>query len=220
MEQFFSPPMGLSPGSPYSGVASNACVAFTMHVMTSADKKTTRVFIVETSATTIDWGGWCLLIEEARETPTQWTSENKTVVWQNTALPTVAEEPYSASPKLSDFQAASLYARIVTDEPYSGWLSCYPTVPCIDLWNAYSLIATPLDRNIYEGEFSGGHLLCPIGLYKEGTTHSGPFGSLRDIYLAPRYHPIFTTYPNDLTRKWIKFGSFIVPWDGSNPVRF
>jgi hypothetical protein len=187
-----------------------------LNIMTSADHKTTRFYFHRKSSADANAGGWIGLIEEVANAPAAWTSTNKTMkLYLNTAF-AASTTPSSKSPRLSDLDGNIWYVRFETDEPYSGWLACYPTSESYGDLNGGT--ATPIMHLDVDLDLVGGYPVCPIGLYRESGSYSGPMGRLRDIYWAPNAHDSLDTYPSGGSKQWIKWGCFFVPWNGSVPL--
>jgi len=189
--------------------------SFVLHVMTSADHKTTRFFLNDRAQGTAHVGVWCGLIEEVVDAPSQWTSTNKVMVLTHYLGVSQSAEPKNQWPNLAQMDDAYWSVYLETAEPYAGWIRTYCTAFCYDAVGSASFQGRPVMLADSTGEFPA----SPIGLYSTSTgIHSGSFGRLRDIYFGHDLHKTLTTYPGDGSGDWIKFGCLVVPWDGSVPV--
>jgi len=65
---------------------------------------------------------------------------------------------------------------------------------------------------------SGGYPVCPIGLFRETGSYGGMLGRLADIYWAPLNHASLDNYPGDASYQWVKWGCYVVPWNGTEPL--
>lgn len=187
-----------------------------VHVMVSADYKTTRFYVHEKDNISGDQGGFIGMIEEVVDTPSQWTSTNKTVVLAQLANVNYSDIPLGQSPYIADLQGAFWKAYLETADPYAGWLSCYPVCECYGDFSNNG--ANALFWNSENLEVQGGVFASPIGLFKSSDPYGGSYGRLRDIYIPYLNFDTLSQFPNDETRAWIKIGCFLLPWNGTIPV--
>lgn len=188
---------------------------FVINVMTSADYTITRIYVHERSNTTGEAGGKTAFIENAQGTPGEWNSAIKFVRLANNYNVAFSFEPNTKTPKLSDFDGASIVARYQTAEPYDAWVGAYPTCECYS--NLLSAQADPLMQSDVGQAFSGGHPITPIGIFNIANPKGGSLGRLTDIYLGQAWHDTLDTFPSDGSRLWVKWGCFVVPWNGTIP---
>jgi len=201
-------------GTTYTTLTS-AYTKFVINVMTSADYTITRIYVHERNSTTGETGGKTAFLENMQQTPSAWNSTIKFVRLANNYSVTFAFEPVDKTPKLVDFDGSSIAVKYQTAEPYDEWLSAYPTCECYD--NFVGTNANPLMQNdAIQGSIDG-HPVNPIGVFKSTNPKGGALGRLADIYLAQQTHDTLDTYPADGSRLWVKWGCFMVPWNGSVP---
>lgn len=197
-----------------SGTGANTIV---IHAMCSADHKTTRIFTHEKDSSGNN-GGTALCIEEAVNTPSEWTATYKTVLVKFHDHITLSQTSYLKSPlikEISDAERMVVYMK--TAEPYEAWNSVYATCECYGTLDGG--VATPIHELNVSLELQGGYPISPIGLYEAASgSNGGSWGRLRDIYFGQRLHDTLSTYPNDASRLWVKFGCFVVPWNGEQPL--
>lgn len=189
---------------------------FVVNVMASADHVTTRWYIHGRSSISGRYGGWFGSIEAVVNAPSGWTSNPKQLTMYypgNFESETVADYQ---SPRLFISDGNSLRCYVETAEPYAGWLSAYMTCECYQDIDETDR-AMPLTWNNADQDVIGGYPVCPIGVFRAGGDQGGSLGRLRDIYLAQRTHTTLSTYPADASRTWIKFGAYLVPWNGEVP---
>jgi len=187
-----------------------------VHVMASADHKTTRFYIHEKDDASASCGGFIGLIEEIVDTPSQWISTDKTVILAHLFNLNFSTTPLAQSPYLYDIDGAYWKAYLETSDPYAGWESCYPTTESYG-----NLAGNGGDGLMWVNvnlEVQGGFPVPPIGLFRTSGSYSGFYGRLRDLYFGQITFDTLTQYPNDPSRLWIKFGCFLLPWNGTIPV--
>lgn len=188
-----------------------------INVMTSADHKITRWYN-HTEYSNAWRGGTIGFIEEVQDTPAEWNSAIKVAVSSTSwNLQMQTYTPSAQSPQLTELDDGNvLYARYETAEPYAAWLSAYPGVEC------WGNISTNAGRGLYFNNVRQGpnnaYPVVPINLFRGGTTKGGYLGRLVDIYLTQDAHRNLDTYPKDGSRTWVKWGCFMVPWNGSAPL--
>lgn len=200
------------------GINNSAYLSMVVNVMTSADHKTTRFYIYREASSSTYHAGWIGLIEEVMDTPDFWTSTNKTMKLYH-GQDIYTESNYDdASPRIHEMDGNIWYIRMETDEPYAGWLPCYATVESYGDINGAN--AQPLNRVNVNLDLQGGYPACPIGLSRSSSgVHRGSMGRLRDFYWAPRQNYDLDTYPLDGSKEWVKWGQFMVPWNGTTPIK-
>lgn len=186
-----------------------------VNVMCSADHKITRWYNHVKSGTTS--GGSIGLIEEVQDAPSEWNSTIKTMVSYNPWHMVTSATGYNQSPRGSDVDDGNSFrARYETAEPYAGWLNCYPTVECYGgMEGAYSTTLSKVNASL---GMSGGYPMCPIGLFRDSGAYCGILGRLADIYWAPVNHVALDNYPGDASYQWVKWGCYVVPWNGTEPI--
>lgn len=188
-----------------------------INVMTSADHKITRWY--NRSRYSNGWSGGTIgFIEEIQDTPAIWNSTIKTAItfsrWNCTIQ---SYTPSALSPQVSKIDDGNVfYVRFETAEPYAGWLSTY--TGCAGYSSLYSANAKPLFfSNIRQG-VNNNYPVSPILLFRSAGIYGGPLGRLADIYFAQDSHHDLDTYPSNDSRLWVKWGCFMVPWNGTLPV--
>jgi len=188
---------------------------YAVYAMTSASHKTLRVFHVGKHDTTSgEYFSKGILIEEVENTPSGWISETKYAVLSEPAI-NASTSASQQSPRFQDI-SHKFWIRLKTAEPYEGWLRCYEAVECYDLISSNQ--GKPLCIDANEHDSLGGYPICEIGLLSLDVDRGGSYGRLKDIFFGPNNDAMYTTYPGDSSRQWIKLGCFIVPWDGSDPA--
>jgi len=193
------------------------CTDVVINVMTSADHKTTRWYNHTEYGN--GWrGGTIGFIEDVQDTPAEWNSAIKTAVTSTSWNCVIqAFSPEGQSPQLTEIDDGNVfYPRYETAEPYAAWLSTYLGVEC---WGNISTNAGrgTYFNNVRQGP-TNGYAIAPIKLFRASTTKGGYLGRLADIYIAQSPHHTFDTYPSDDSRLWVKWGCFIVPWNGTAPI--
>jgi len=203
---------GFTPvGSYYNG--------FVLHIMTSADHKTTRFYWLERSMEFAGMGGKMGLIEEVVNTPSQWISTNKVCVLYNNITPACNVSPSDEYPMIYHLDDMDWNVYLETATPYAGWIATRVTAECHEGVGSNTGQALPILHVKENLELDGGYPLSKIGLFRPNAgTYGGSYGRLRDIYWGPFYNYSMTTYPNDSSGDWIQFAAFVMPWNGSKPV--
>ena len=195
---------------------SGAYYKVVVNVMTSADHKITRFYLhFRVNSGTLA-GGAIGLIEDAQDTPSVWNSAIKTIVSYNSWHMATSDTSYLKSPRGSDVDnGSSFMARVETAEPYAAWLSAYPLIECYTGFEgAYGDPLTLINSDL---GMSGGYPVCPIGIFRANNSKGGHLGRLADIYWAQLQHQTLDTYPEDSSHLWVKWGCFMVPWNGTTP---
>lgn len=196
--------------------------AFVLHIMTSADHKTTRWYWHESLTSNGSRGGFFGCIEELTNTPSEWTSTNKVAVFGNdVATPfALTTDPVQQTPTLASFLIADWKAYFKTAAPFEDWVT-----GLLMTYEFYKPLSQGLatTSGIFQRhinlEVAGGLPISPMGLYNKASgANGGSFGRFRDLYLAPAFHQTMTTYPADTSRLWLKIGCFLVPWNGTAPL--
>jgi hypothetical protein len=190
---------------------------FVVNVMTSANHRTLRIFIIQRHNTTSgEYGAKAVLIEELADTPSQWISPIKYAVQdiypdhiQNSTTPKLM------TPRVDFMQDLAWKCFIETSEPYSGWLTASLIA------EGYKLLNQETGSMLYwydsSQEFAGGYPANVIGLFRPTIDKGGPIGRIQDLFLAPQAHTMLDTYQSGYTRDWIKIGSLLVPWNQTAP---
>jgi hypothetical protein len=194
---------------------SNQYDSFSIHGMTSANHETLRVFYVAEHDTTAgSYFSKAILIEEVTNAPDEWISDPKYLVLTAPTI-NVSTSPSQQSPRFQDV-SHKWDAYLETTEPYAGWVTCYETTECYDLISSSQ--GRVLCNNAVSHDSLGGRPLSVIGLFSNDATRGGSYGRLQDIYFGTTADAMYSTYPADNSRQWIKFGCLVVPWDGSDPA--
>lgn len=189
-----------------------------VNVMTSADNKTLRIYLHNRDSSTGYTAGTYMAIEEIVNTPSVWTSARKLCVFYSAESISFNANPYDCSPRADQLDHSVWALRVDTAEPASLWLTVQNTSECYGNLDSESS-ATPLWQVNNSLGFNGGFPICPIGLYEAAAgTYGGSWGRFRDIYWAQRLHSTLDTYPSDGSRQWVKWGPFLVPWNGTAPL--
>ena len=193
-----------------------AYIGCVLHVMCSADHKTTRFYFYERGLASYNVGGWMGLIEEVVDTPSQWISTFKTMILYHNITPVWNYIPFQQSPYLDHLDGMNWNVYLETSEPYAGWIATRCAAFCYgSLGTTQGSIITFINDSL---GVQGGYPVSPIWLYSDNSgIHGGWYGRLRDIYFGQYIHKSLTTYPGDGSKDWIKFGALVVPWDGSRP---
>ena len=187
-----------------------------VHAMISNDSKCTR-FTWHQMGTTSNTGDFVVLLEEAVNTPSQWTGSFKRVVYthgSNISLDTVNT---GKSPKELELDLTErMYAYLVDATPYAGWNGSRVTCECLgDLANS---AAESIYGNAVYSAFLEGYSVQPIGLFRPYATRGGGIGRLQDVHWAHRAHDTYDTYDGSGSREWIKIGCLLLPWNGTPPL--
>jgi len=191
---------------------SSVYLNFVLHVMTSADHKTTRFYFMERGLGLPGIGGKMGLIEEVVNTPSEWISTNKVCVLNNNITPVCNSEPYYEYPMIYNLDDMDWNVYLETATPYAGWIATRVTAEC---YGSIGYAGGGQGRPIIH---VGGNV-SKIGLFRPNAgTYGGSYGRLRDIYWGPYYNYSMTTYPDDGSGDWIQLAAFIMPWNGSKPI--
>lgn len=189
-----------------------------VNVMTSADNKTLRIYLHQRDSSSGETAGTYMAIEEIVNTPSVWTSARKLCVFYSNENINFSATTYYKSPRAELLDGSVWILRVDTAEPASLWVSMQNTSECYGNLDAESG-ATPLWQVNNSLGFNGGFPICPIGLYESAAgTYGGSWGRFRDIYWAQQLHDTLDTYPSDGSRLWVKWGCFLVPWNGTAPL--
>lgn len=182
---------------------------FVINVMSSADYTITRFYLHERNSLTDATGGMIGLIENVQNTPEEWNSEIKFVMFEHGTSVAYSTTPSTKTPTLSYFDGDTLSVRYQTAAPYNEWLNAYPTCECYGALYPDNR-ADPVIQNAT-------NQVSPIGIFKPANPKGGAMGRLTDIYLGQSTHDTLTTYPATGSRLWVKWGCFVVPWNGTPP---
>lgn len=192
----------------------DACI----HVQESADHRCTRVMVHYKLTSDLSCHFYPMLIEHVADSPSEWSSLDKLAVVRNVYPAHASTVPEEQTPILLHFVQKNIYAYLVTDAPYEGWNATQPLVECYDDFNSVNraLLVCKLNTNF---ETLGGFPVSSIGLYRPDVSNGGYYGRVRDLYLAPYYAESLSTYPKEEgTRLWVKFGCFLLPWNGTQVI--
>ena len=201
----------------YAFTTSNSnYLKFVINVMTSADYTITRFYLHERNVSTGEAGGMIGLMENAQNTPAEWNSDIKFVKLGYGSAPAYSNLMTGKSPTLTFCDGNTLTVRYQTAEPYDAWINAYPSCECY--LSLLSAQAYPLMKNDHVLSLLGVQSANPIGIFNPANPKGGSLGRLADIYLAPALHDTFDTYPADGSNLWVKWGCFMVPWNGTIPV--
>lgn len=186
-----------------------------INVMCSADHATTRWYAHYRHATSGEIGGWYGAIERVVNNPTAWNSTIPTAVIRYNSNIETSLTTRNMSPSLDIFDGSTIYCFIETADPYAGWNSAYPTAEGYGDWSSGA--AGMINWNNVDQDLLQGYPVMPIGVFKSSGTYGGSLGRLRDIYLGQQSHSTLDTFPFDASRTWVKWGCFVVPWNGTVP---
>jgi len=194
----------------------NTDYKFVLNIMTSADHHITRWYWHERINTSGSSGGMIGFIEEAQDTPAEWNSSIKATMFYYPSSMAESTVPTDKSPNLAAIDGSSIRVRYETAEPYAGTLGCYPSCQGYNWFERFH--TQPLIKLNSNLTLLGGYPACPIGIFRDSNPKGGQLGRLADLYFAPYNHDTFDTYPDDASRLWVKWGCFLVPWNGTQPV--
>jgi len=182
--------------------------------MISNDGKCTRIFVRQKEGST--YGTQVLFFEELVDTPSEWTSTNKRCVYK-TYQTDFSATGTAQGPVLSDADNQKWCCRVDHASLASANVDAYGTAECYGAsltggsGIAIMNVATTLD-------WVTGGIASPIGIFRPDISYGGSFGRIQDMYWAPAHHDSLDTYPSGGSKTWIKFGCFLVPWNGSSPT--
>lgn len=187
-----------------------------VHAMISADNKITRWYIHQRRGAA--HGGWFIGLEEMKNPPAVWTSTHKRASFAAVASISSADLSTAQYPRASELSTSIprwiCYQKDST--PYEGWNLCSSTAECSG--GLYNNDGKPFYKNTVLQTWLGGYPVSPIGIYREDTLRGGSMGRIQDMYWGQESHFTYDTYDGVGSKEWIKFGCFMVPWDGSTPL--
>jgi len=183
--------------------------------MISADGKCTRIYVRQRHSGTY-FAGQLILLEELLNTPAQWISTHKRCAM----LMDIARfsETGTAQSPLMSYADGEIWDCYIEDAtPTEAHHLVYAMGECYGT-GIYNKTA-PIVSNVSTAlGWVTGAIASPISIFKSGSTYGGYCGCLQDIFWAPRHHNSLDCYPSDSSRAWIKFGCFLVPWNGDAPT--
>lgn len=187
-----------------------------VNAMCSSDGKITRGYFYETDGASK--GGVFFGLEEMTGVPTQWDDAVPQAVLRENTNIGLATAPTNQSPKVANFDSTTEknYMYLTDDTPYEGWNLAYLTTECYHQWSGDQ--GNPLYEVNSSLDWNDGFPMTAMGLFRTTSPRQGGMGAFQDIYLAPEQHQTLTSYPDDSTHLWVKWGCFVVPWNGTEPV--
>lgn len=188
-----------------------------VNAMCSSDGEITRVYAHMTDAA--EKGGFFFGLESITGTPSGWdVGTVKQAVLRIDANVNLATTPSQQDPRVNQYDSTTekIYMYLEDSTPYEGWNLAYLTTECYNQWsgdqgNALCEVNVDMDWN-------GGYPVTAMGLFRTTSPRQGGMGAFQDIYLGPEAHQALTSYPNDASYQWVKWGAFFVPWNGTAPV--
>jgi len=189
-----------------------------VHAMISADGKCTRWYVHQRDGE--QECGWYVGLEELANPPVIWTSTHKRCVfyWDHNIVMATAGSGMSPTATNFDPATAKWYCYLKDATPYEGWNTCRSTAECYNGFNTNS--GDPFYRNeTLQTWLGNAYPVSPIGMYRDDAVRGAGLGKLQDIYWGYINHRPLDTYDGDSSREWIKFGCFMVPWNGTEPLR-
>lgn len=205
----------LSSGYQFSDV--NTDFKFVLNVMASADHKITRWYWHERNSGTGGTGGMVGFIEEVQNPPSEWNSTIKAATFYHGSGIAVSTLTYNKTPILATIQGNSLRLLYETAEPYSVVLTAYPSCAGYNYFYGDNHVQLAM-KIAADLDLMGGYPVNPIGLWRPTNPKGGQLGRFADLYFAPYGHDTLDTYPDDSSRAWVKWGCFLVPWNGTIPL--
>ena len=187
-----------------------------VHCMICDDDTITRIIVM-----TRDGAGHASFfcgLETLTDTPIQWIGTHKQAVIPTNVNVNCTTLPISQAPQAVNYSSASAMAKIylVDSTPYEGWNSAYYTTEGYRA--VLSNVGYPPPGVNLELEWAGGYPVSPIGTFRNVVTRGGSLGIFQDIYWGHTVHTTMDTYPASGAKSWIKFGCFMIPWNGSTPL--
>jgi len=188
-------------------------VSVVVNSMISSDGKCTRIFWNGRVNNTMETFGNVILMEEVYDAPGEWLSTYKRCV---NILPIVrgGSAPSTIGPLLTDYKSHGTFDVYLKDAvPSEAHYLCSNTRIVSDLEGDAD---TPIADNQAYLSFQDGFSISPITLYKSSRYDGGGLGRFKDIFWAPSLGIYsFTTADDEGSREWIKWGCFLLPWDGA-----
>lgn len=180
-----------------------ATVPLRLHVMQSQDGECLRVFAYQAGLT----GPQCVLFIflEKLSNPIDGLTYPVVCQWLGSSS--------GGSNILTLTQALNTGA---SSEPLTGRQS--PT----QFWGSFTVEGIDNDDlptviNV-QNEISGEWCMHPLGFYVKNIIGArGRHGAFFDLWMGPQAVGTGTAFPDDNTLQFVKFGPFIVPWDGETP---
>jgi len=196
--------------------APSAMDGMVVNAMCSNDGKITRCYFHETDGASR--GGLFFGLEEMAGVPSQWNSSIPQAVLREDVNVSVATSPTGQTPKVTSFDNTTEqnYMYLEDDTPYEGWNLAYLTTECYHQWSGDQ--GNPLYEVNSDMDWNDGFPITAMGLFRVTSPRQGGMGAFQDIYLAPEAHQSLTSYPDDASYQWVKWGCFFVPWNGTAPV--
>jgi hypothetical protein len=184
-----------------------------IHAMVSSDGKCTRVYIHQREYNSWYSGGIMILLEELKNPPSVWTSTHKRCALQISAF-SLATAPITKHPVLANVDGQVWHCHL-KDATTEDNFQAFPTASCYN--SLAGGTAVPVFFQPRSLGFADTVAISPIGMFSPDVDHGGGYGRLQDIYFAPTMHDTFKLYDQPTSKAWIKFGCFIVPWNGTVP---
>lgn len=194
--------------NPIDGVVVNA--------MCSTDGKCTRAYVHAKNGA--ERGGYFFALEDLIGTPTPWIGTIHHAVLRMNSNIAMSTVPSVQDPGVSryDIITPTNYIYQVDATPYEGWNTAFGTSEGYHQW--YSGQGNGLYEVDKVLEWNEGYPFCPIGLFRDVATRGGGMGAFQDIYWGPKHKPSLSAFPDDSSNLWVKWGCFVVPWNGSVPL--
>lgn len=198
----------------WDGNATNGAV---VHAMISSDNKCTRWYVHFRSGS--DDGGWFCCLEECVNANPMWSSTHKRIVLLHTSSVLLSTVNISKTPRIDYYANITprWSAYLEDDTPYSGWNTINATSECYGSFHAD--LGIPKFRVDSIQDWLEGYPVSQIGFYRPEQVRGGGIGRLQDMYFAHQFHNTYDTYDSLGSREWIKFGCFLVPWNGTAPLQ-
>lgn len=185
-----------------------------VHAMISADNKITRWYIHQRNGASS--GGWFVGLEELKDPPAVWTSTHKRCLVSPNVHTTISTAPIGKSPRswIHLGSGYSPHCYLADTTPSAGWDSVRLTTPCM----GYGSNTDSLFEHTNTLDWGGGYAAGVLGVFNPAVERGGGLGTIQDMYFAPTRHDTYNMYDGVNNKEWIKFGCFMVPWNGTNPV--
>ena len=196
--------------------APSATDGMVVNAMCSSDGKITRCYVHCLSGASR--GGFFFGLEEMTGVPSQWTSAIPQAVLRTNVAVNTSTTPTQQSPRIAYFDSPSElnYMYLEDSTPYEGWNLAYLTTECYHQWSGDQGNAL-CDVNV-NMDWNEGFPVSALGLFRVTSPRQGGMGAFQDIYAAPEAHQALTSYPDDASYQWVKWGAFFVPWNGTAPL--
>jgi hypothetical protein len=169
-----------------------------LHVLKSADGRSTRVLITRNNQAAALW-----VFEKPDNAVAAWTNPSASaVVATGTLAPSSSVLTYTntANTAICQGRGVSSMAMFLTGEGVRP---------------ATSLLG---ERMSAANDLSGTYFLFPIGLYSDTGSNRGRHGTLGDVWWGLSALADSTTFPQDGSHQLVQCGALVLPWDRSLPV--